>query len=143
MTDTISLRGDAVGPPPPTHFAYRAPDAPVDGAPVERWDVGAGARTVTWRWNGAAWERWTAAGPHPSTTAPVVTTDNVIVQRVAYIPSEAVMVGTGSGTVLTAGRAIEVTWTRPTLRSVTTFTDPTGEHVRLTPGRTWIHLVEG
>ncbi|MEM9035942.1 MAG: DUF3048 domain-containing protein [Actinomycetota bacterium] len=151
MTDVDSLRGELGGVAPAPLFAYRAPGTTAVGAVVEAFDVVAGSSTVTWRWNGAQWERWLGGTPHPTTVGPVITTDNVIVQRVPYLPSglvdgagsvvpEAAMVGTGTATILTGGVAIEATWTRPTLRSVTTFTDAGGEHIELTPGRTWVHL---
>ena len=153
MTDTPSLRGDITGAGPPPHFVYRSPDDPVAGVEQERVDVRIGNQTISWRWNGVQWERWLGSSPHPSTVGPVLTTDIAVLQRAAYLPSglvdgagsvvpEAELLGTGTATILTAGRVQEATWTRPTLRSVTTFTDVEGEHVALTPGRTWVVLVD-
>ncbi len=153
MSDTTSLRGDTIGVPPPPAFVFRTADQVVGGVEVRSSEVRAGTTNLSWRWNGVQWERWIGSSPHATTVGPVITADNVIVQRVAYVPSglvdgagsavpEAELVGTGSATILTAGHAIDATWTRPTLRSVTTFTDAGGEHVALTPGRTWVLLVE-
>jgi hypothetical protein len=55
---------------------------------------------------------------------------------------EFVFVGSGRATVFTEGTRIEGTWTRPTLRSVATLTRGPGQVIELTPGRTWIQLVE-
>ncbi|MEO1060184.1 MAG: DUF3048 domain-containing protein [Actinomycetota bacterium] len=154
MTDTTALREGTVGAPPPPHFVFRSGDEAVGGTERPTVDVRLGNSTVSWRWNGVQWERWTGSIPHSTTVGPVITTDNVVLQRVRYLPSgledaagssvpEAELVGTGSATILTAGRAVEATWTRSTLGSVTTFTDAEGRHVGLTPGRTWVVLVEG
>jgi hypothetical protein len=55
---------------------------------------------------------------------------------------EFVFVGSGPATVFTDGRRVEGVWTRPTLTSVATLTTPVGEVIELTPGRTWIQLIE-
>lgn len=152
MSDTVALRGETAGAAPPPHFVFRTGDDVVGGTAREAVDLRIGNAAISWRWNGVQWERWTGSTPHATTIGPVVTADNVILQRVEYVPSglvdsegavvpEAKLVGTGAATILTAGTAVEAIWTRPTLRSVTTFTDVAGEHVALTPGRTWVLLV--
>ena len=55
---------------------------------------------------------------------------------------EFLFVGSGRATVFTDGRRVEGTWTRPTLASVATLTVGPGRPIELTPGRTWIQLVE-
>ena len=54
---------------------------------------------------------------------------------------EGVSVGTGSALIFTDGHVIDATWTRSTLRSVTTFTDAAGNHIELTPGQTYVSLI--
>ena len=78
--------------------------------------------------------------------------ENVVVQIVPYEDAgmtdkfgedlyEAEMLGSGEALVFTDGHVMEATWTKPTLRSVTTYTDPDGNHIPLTPGRTWVALI--
>jgi len=55
---------------------------------------------------------------------------------------EFVFVGSGPATVFTAGRMIAGVWTKPTLSSVATLTTAAGEVIELTPGRTWVEIVE-
>ncbi len=55
---------------------------------------------------------------------------------------EFVFVGSGRAVVFTDGHRIEGTWTRPTLTSVATLTTAAGQPIALTPGRTWIQLVQ-
>ena len=50
-------------------------------------------------------------------------------------------VGTGKGWVLRDGRAIPVTWTRPSATSGTTFTGADGQVVAFKPGQEWVVLV--
>ena len=51
------------------------------------------------------------------------------------------LTGTGPGIVFRDGRRQEVTWTRPDIFDVFTFTNAAGEAVRLAPGQTWIQIV--
>ena len=54
---------------------------------------------------------------------------------------EALLVGTGTAWVFTAGTATSVTWSKPTEDAVTAYTAADGTPVGLTPGQTWIALV--
>ena len=49
-------------------------------------------------------------------------------------------IGSGRGWVFTDGQVIEVTWTKPSLASVPTWTTADGVPVPLTPGQTWVEL---
>jgi hypothetical protein len=51
------------------------------------------------------------------------------------------LTGTGPGIVFRDGRRQEVTWTRPDIFDVFSFTNAAGESVRLAPGQTWIQIV--
>ena len=78
--------------------------------------------------------------------------DNVVFQVVGYkntglvdrsgaaVP-EAELVGEGEAWVLTGGRLVKGRWSRPSDGQTTTYTLPSGEPIRLTPGRTWLELV--
>lgn len=111
---------------------------------------------VVWKWDASNGD-WihTYAGTvdtDPVTGSPV-TTKNIVVEIVhatygRYPESpgstgdvESQTVGSGSGYVLRDGKAISVTWHRPSLSAGTTFTDVAGKPVLLGPGRTWVELV--
>jgi hypothetical protein len=55
---------------------------------------------------------------------------------------EFLYVGTGPATIFTAGRRIDGFWTKPSLTSVATLTTADDQVIELTPGRTWIQLIE-
>ena len=71
-----------------------------------------------------------------------VRVDTGMVDGAGGIVPEFPFVGTGRATVFTDGKRIEGTWTRSTLNSVATLTHAPGDPIELTPGRTWIQLVE-
>ncbi|MDR0436022.1 MAG: DUF3048 domain-containing protein, partial [Propionibacteriaceae bacterium] len=64
---------------------------------------------------------------------------NVEVQWIG-VP-ETVVVGTGSGHLLTDGHAVPITWSKASWSDQMTFTGPDGNPIYLTPGNTWIELV--
>ena len=145
--------------PPPAHFEYRdnkaepAPDVPAAHTIRLKYERGSG-NTVRYEWDPRieGWRRWQRGSAHRDSSGVQVAPENVIVQIVPYTDAgmtdkfgldlyEAQMVGSGEAFVFTKGHVIEATWTKPTLRSVTTFTDKNGNHVELTRGRTWVSLV--
>jgi hypothetical protein len=64
-----------------------------------------------------------------------------LVDRSGAAVPEAELVGEGEAWVLTAGRLIKGRWSRLTEDLTTAYTLPSGEPIRLTPGRTWLELV--
>ncbi|MHB8435276.1 MAG: DUF3048 domain-containing protein [Acidimicrobiales bacterium] len=111
---------------------------------------------VLWKWDPAAHDwihTYSGVTDIDAATGKPVTTTNIVVQIVHYrfgpYPEspgstgdvESNSVGSGSGYVLRDGKAIAVTWHRPTLGSKTTFTDAAGKPVTLAPGRTWVELL--
>lgn len=144
---------------PKAHFAYRADDGALPADAVEASAVRllyfAGRGTnVEFRWNAevGGWQRWQGGTPHTDANGVQLAPQNLIVQYVDYLDTgmtdkfgedlyEGVSVGTGPALVFTDGHMIEATWTRPSLRSVATFTDATGNHVALTTGQTFVSLV--
>jgi hypothetical protein len=149
--------GERNGPPP--HFAYR--DAKEEIAPRIRTATtiqlrfleGAGV-PVRYEWDPdiGGWRRWQNGRRHVDAAGTQIAPENVIVQIVPYADSgltdkwredlyEAQLVGAGKALVFTDGHVYLGTWTKPTLRSVTTFTNGAGEHIALTRGRTWVALV--
>jgi hypothetical protein len=110
--------------------------------------------TVVYGWDEAskAFRRTTDGAPHLDAAGVQVAPQNVVFQVVNYhntglvdrsgaqVP-EAGLVGEGDAWVLTAGRLIRGHWSRPSDDRTTAYTLPSGEPIRLTPGRTWLELV--
>ena len=67
--------------------------------------------------------------------------DTGLVDRPGAQVPEAELVGDGDAWVLTAGRLVKGRWSRPSEDRTTAYTLPSGEPIRLTPGRTWLELV--
>jgi hypothetical protein len=126
---------------PTASFTYSFGGGPV-GQPV----------TMTWDAAVGGWARVQKGSAHVDTDGVQIAPPNVIVQFVPYqdtglvdtsntpVP-EALLVGTGTAWVFTAGTATAVTWSKPTEDAVTAFTAVDGAPVGLTPGQTWIALV--
>lgn len=153
-TDTSPHWASASGGAPPAQFAYRAAGVGSPGTPVAGLTVAFRSNNATWQWDGGMWLRNQGGSAHKTAWGDRVSAANVVVietQRVgtgmvdasgATVP-EFVFVGTGTATVFTDGMKVEGVWTRPTLSSVATLTTPEGAVIELTPGRTWIELIEG
>ena len=67
--------------------------------------------------------------------------DTGLRDRSGAVVPEAELIGEGDAWVLTAGRLIKGRWSRPGEDRITAYTVPSGEPIRLTPGRTWVELV--
>jgi hypothetical protein len=151
--------GDNVTPPTPL-FSYRPageapPEAGSEPAPrVEAlWKLNI-TTTVVFAWDEAAkaFRRTTDGVPHLDAAGAQVATQNVVFQLVGYrntglidqsgaaVP-EAELIGEGDAWVLTFGRLIKGRWSRPADAQTTAYTYPSGEPIRLTPGRSWLELV--
>ncbi len=147
------------GEAPAPHFVYRAPGddlAPeAETASSIRLKYAADSgRSIEFEWNETerGWQRWQAGSRHVDANGVQFAPENVIVQFVNYIDTgmtdkwgevlyEGVSVGSGPALVFTEGHVIEAIWTRPSLRSVTTFTDQAGNHIALTAGQTFVSLI--
>jgi hypothetical protein len=150
---------DNVTPPPPL-FSYRpAGEAPAEGGsePAPRvqavWKLNI-TTTVVYAWDEASktFHRSTDGRPHLDAAGVQVSPENVVFQVVGYrntglvdrsgaVVPEAELVGEGEAWILTAGRLIKGRWSRLTEDLTTAYTLPSGEPIRLTPGRTWLELV--
>lgn len=153
LFDIAAEAGEGEAPPP--HFEYRNDDVglPASASPVASAMVAFPSVDVEWTWDAAAggWLRTQGGTPHVDAQGVQVLAANVVVAEVEQVASGAVdsvgatvweeqFLGTGRGWVFTDGHAIEVTWTKPSIRSVATWTTPDGIPVALTPGTTWIEL---
>lgn len=152
-TDTAPHWASSASAPPPPQFHYREPGDGVEGASVEELSVAYPSSVARWVWDGSAWLRWQRGAEHRLANGEQVSAANVVIIEAEEIDTgmvdasggavpEFLFVGTGRATVFTDGHRVEGTWTRPTLSSVATLTVGPGRPIELTPGRTWIQLVE-
>lgn len=154
FTDLAAQWASATGGPPQAQFAYRADgQAPVGGQPATSFTVSYRANRVSWAWNGELWARSQGGAPHVVAAGGQLAVANVVVVETAKLDTgmvdtsgarvpEFAFVGAGPAAVFTGGQRIAATWTRPTLRSAVTLTAADGSVVGLTPGRTWVEVVE-
>jgi hypothetical protein len=140
-------------------FQYRAKGEALPAAATEVQGVdvgftGAASVPVQYRWDAerGGWARSQSGTPHVDEAKALIAPHNVIIQYVDYVNTgffdvagtpvpEASLYGFGEGLLLTSGHAIEVRWGRAEPGEPTRWEDPDGNPVRLTPGRTWVHLV--
>jgi hypothetical protein len=108
-----------------------------------------GSTDGSYSWSGQGWNRTQDGSTHVDINGVAARPANVIVQFTSYRPSpaaaqspEAIVVGTGEVWVFTEGHVIVGTWERVTEDARTIYRDANGDEIGLTPGRTWIELVE-
>ena len=144
--------------PPPQLFQYRKAKEkiPASAKAIRGVMLNFGGKvnyTSEWTWDakGKGWDRNQLGTPHLDGKGTQVSPANVVVQFIQYRDSgfvdvtgapspEAVLTGTGKVWILTGGKRVEGTWSRPGLNSITTYKDASGKPIKLTPGRTWIVL---
>ena len=155
---TIASEGST---PPPALVQYRARGREtthledVTGVHIEYGSSG-GSAPVDYRWDGSGWARFQKGTPHVDAAGRQVAPANVIIQFVAYTPTdvtdqfgdpipEAQLVGEGDVWILTGGGLsrpglVQGRWKKDSLEAVATYTDVDGNPILLTPGRTWVAL---
>ena len=152
-TDTAPHWASAFGGPPPPQFAFRGAGEPAEGESVSEFAIDYAASPASWQWAGREWIRYQRGQRHELDTGEPVTAANVVVIEADRVETgmvdasggpvpEFVYVGTGPATVFTGGKRIDGIWTRPSLDSVATLTTTDGDVIGLTPGRTWVQLIE-
>lgn len=149
-TNIWALDAGRGGTPPP-QFVYRATDAPASGSDVAGLKLTMdGSMRAAWQWDptSALFLRFHDAKVHSDAAGNQVAFENVVVIVCEYKTSpadpnspEAQTVGSGVAWVLSAGKAIEGTWSRADNHSPWTLTDSSGSGIGLTPGRTWVELI--
>ena len=159
MSDPAVLWGIAEanddGGTPPAHFEFQNDEValPNTAIPVDHADVSYPSVTSSWTWDGAArgWRREQSGTEHVDAKGNPVIAANVLVAEVEQVWTGSVdaigtrvyegqFVGSGVGYVFVDGHMIEVTWTKPSIHSVATWTTADGVPVALRPGQTWIEL---
>ena len=153
LLDVAAERGDGGAPPP--HFEYRDETIglPPTAEPASTVTVSFPSVTATWDWDDdlAGWVRTQGSSEHVDAQGRRVVAANVVVAEVRQVATGSVdtagstvfeqqFLGSGRGWVFSDGHAVEVTWTKPSLRSVATWTTPDGVPVALMPGTTWVEL---
>lgn len=143
----------------PVLFKFRAANAAASGAgaaPAVHAQINFPQATATWDWNATAkrWLRGQNGAPDLQASGVQLSAANVVIQQVAYttdgvasgeggppvpIP-KGQLVGTGKAWILTGGKVIPATWSRPNINAITTYTDAAHHPVLLTPGNTWVEL---
>jgi Protein of unknown function (DUF3048) N-terminal domain/Protein of unknown function (DUF3048) C-terminal domain len=164
-TSTTVLRertpADA-GPPPAlfdyvgAHQAFSEPGATrvstvtvdMSSATIVTWSYDSSTGQWLRSMNGAAQD---VAEGTSLTPGPPIAFTNVIVQMVPYqntgyvdpagnpVP-DATVVGSGPALVLSGGKLVHATWSKPTPSSITTYETPSGSRIRLLRGQTWVML---
>ena len=133
--------------PPPQQFAYRSEGEAVQGVPSPGALITLDAVDVGWEWDAALglYRRSMEGRVHEDTLSGPVTTNNVVVLEMVYVPGisdspDAQTIGSGRALVFTAGNYIEATWSRGDRLAPFALTTLDGQPVELSPGRTFIEL---
>ena len=110
--------------------------------------------TPNWTWSKkrGEWLRFEGSQPHMAKGGRQLGFTNLVALHVQtadagyrdpagnFVP-RTIFTGTGKGTVMMDGKALDVTWSKPDLDSQVTLKDVTGKIIALNPGRTWVELV--
>ena len=137
--------------PPPALFSYRAASAQPVGAPVTKFVVPfPSIYPVTWTWDSAtnSWDRTLFGQPDVTGTGQRESPKNVIVMYVNYVNgigtenSYADLQGSGTAMVFSGGKEIVGTWSRGSSKAdIIQYLTSSGAAIRLTPGQTWVELL--
>ena len=132
---------------PPQQFQYLDEGQAPAGAPSAGVDVQMDSYEVAWTWNPATglYERFQNGKPDKERNGDQVTTNNVVVLAMQYLPGisgspDAQSVGTGEAWVFTGGNMVHGTWSRTDRLQPFTLTADDGTPMLLTPGRTFVEL---
>ncbi|MEV7973613.1 DUF3048 domain-containing protein [Cellulomonas sp. NPDC089187] len=124
------------------------------GAPATRMDFDlSGQSKPSWVWNGEVWQRWEGSSEAMDAADNTqVHADNVVAivaahpntgfaaQGGAPVPTYT-LVGTGTGTLATGGKTVDVTWQKDSETAPLRLLLPDGTEAQLAPGNTWVELV--
>jgi Protein of unknown function (DUF3048) N-terminal domain/Protein of unknown function (DUF3048) C-terminal domain len=137
--------------PPPSLFSYRAATTKPVGAPVTKFVVPfPSIYPVTWTWDIAtnSWDRTIFGQSDVTGTGQRESPKNVIVMYVNYVNgigtenSYADLQGSGTAMVFSGGKEIVGTWSRGSSKAdIIQYLTSSGATIRLTPGQTWVELL--
>lgn len=161
-TSTTTLYADAAkaglkASLPPKLFDFRKSGSAFSAAGAQQ--VGtfnvriSGNANDTWTWNSSKqyWTRTTNGVPQKNPKGVPENATNVVIEFVRYANTgfidpagnpvpEAYSVGNGKAIFLSGGMKATGTWSKASESSVTTFSDSSGQSVKLAPGRTWVEF---
>lgn len=146
-TSAIWKQAPAGAQPPARQFSYRRDGVAAAGQPSAGVTVALDSIDVIWKWNPAngLYYRAMEGKPHNDGAGGQVTTNNVVVLVMTYVPGisdspDAQTIGTGEAMVFTGGNYVHGTWTRNDRLQPFVITADDGSVVGLTPGRTFVEL---
>lgn len=137
--------------PPPPLFTYRSESTPAKGPRVNAFSVdfeSGYATSYQWDEQTDSWNRSIFGAPDVTATGQRVSPNNVIVMNVLYRGgvgvegSYAQLTGSGPAEVFSAGRVQRGTWSRQSLAKPIVYRNDAGKVIALTPGQTWVELVD-
>ena len=148
-TDQLLARGGKPIPITPL-FHYVATGTQFTGNPVQTFTVkydSLYAPTYTWDPASATWKRSVGLTPFMDSDGTQVAPNNVVVQFVGCcLPSPEggnfQTVGNGDAWFFSNGQLVEGKWSRTDRTQPIQYTDINGQPMRLTPGKTWVELVQ-
>jgi hypothetical protein len=134
-------------PPAKQQFKYREPGAAAPGTPSPGVTVKLDSIDVQWDWNGTdgVYYRTMEGRPHIDRNSGQVSTNNVVVLSMDYLPGisgspDAQTLGSGEAFVFTGGNYVHGTWTRNDIHDPFALVADDGTPIQLQPGRTFIEL---
>jgi hypothetical protein len=136
--------------PPRSLFTYSRA-APKVSTPVRSFTVGfASGYATSWAWNSktASWDRSIFGALDRDATGRRVSPQNVIVMYVHYLGgvgvegAQADLTGSGVAQVFTRHSVVTGRWSRGSLRRPIVYSTRAGKVIALTPGRTWVELLD-
>jgi len=147
----LLMKKDGLPRPPPPLFSYRGAGQEAKGPRVKSFVVGfESGYAATYAWNSTtrSWDRSIFGAPDVTATGVRLSPKNVIVMYVNYvggvgvIDSYAQLIGSGEVEIFTDGRLERGTWQRKNLRHRTVYLNSAGKAIGLTPGQTWVELLD-
>lgn len=146
-TDQLFAQAAPEAQPPQQQFQYRSDGEAVAGTPSPGVALSLDSIDVRWTWNAETglYERTMENSPHTDALSGQVTTNNVVVLVMNYLPGisgspDAQTLDTGEAFVFSAGQYVHGTWSRTDRLLPFTLTADDGSVIELTPGRTFIEL---
>ena len=136
---------------PPAQFGYLNNGQVFAGAPGANVSFSIGSIDIEWTWNDEEqrYERSQEGEAHVDKTYGRIGAENVVVLGVDYRQSaidanspEAITVGSGRVSVFSNGEYLSGTWSRELATSPFMLTIDGEQIIALTPGQTWVELVE-
>ncbi|WP_394942507.1 DUF3048 domain-containing protein [uncultured Ilumatobacter sp.] len=136
---------------PPRQFEFLDDGKVFSGDAAKKVSFRIGSIDIMWDWNAdeGRYERSQEGSKHVDKTYGQIGAQNVIVLAVDYRQSsidsqapEAVTLGGGQATVFSNGEVITGRWQKDLAIYNFVLTDNNGDPIKLTPGQTWIELVE-